>query len=173
MSGAKKVTIVLGGYVAAIAAAAAAAWLYNWHTSRLPYDTSGGMYAAGEAMTSVAVFLVVALVPTVLALWYLRGNTQFWNVVGWGSLLFAGVSLLSVLIVMVYPAVTRSLVLAALNLLALSQLLGVPFWFASFVLFAFLAPDRRSRRLLQGAVAIELVIGVCAALHWFAPGSGF
>jgi hypothetical protein len=173
MSRAQKIRIVLGGYVAAVAAAAAAAWLYNWHTSRLPYDTSGGMYAAGEAMTSVAVFLVVALIPTLIGLWYLRGNTQFWNLVGWGSLLFAGVSLLSVLIVMAHPAVTRSLVLMLLNVLALAQLLGVPFWLVGFVLFAVLAPDRGSRRLILGAIAIELVIGLCAFLHWFVPGSRF
>ena len=45
------------------------------------------------------------------------------------------------------------------------------FVLAAFVLFAFLAPSRDSRRVRQAAFAVELVIAVCAAVHWFVPGS--
>src|SRR3989442_11904889 len=49
------------------------------------------------------------------------------------------------------------------------QLFGVPLWSVAFVLFAFLAPSREARRMLVTAVAIELVIGACALVHWFSP----
>jgi hypothetical protein len=168
-----KISIVISGYVAAVVAAIAAAWLYDWRTSKLPYDTSGGMYAGGEAMTSIAVFLVVALVPTLVSLWFLRGNARFWNLVGVGAMAFAAVSLASVFSVIVHPEITRNVLLTLLSLLALAQLLGAPFWFASMVLFWFLAPTRPARRMLRAAIVIEGVIGVVALVHWFVPASRF
>jgi hypothetical protein len=51
-----KTAIVIGGYVAAIAAGVLAAQLYDWEMARKPYDTSGGMYAGGEMLQSLAAF---------------------------------------------------------------------------------------------------------------------
>jgi hypothetical protein len=53
-----------------------------------------------------------------------------------------------------------------LGLLGLAQLLGVPLWSFAFAVFALLAPTRPIRRKLLLAVGIELVIAVCAAVHW-------
>ena len=96
MGRAARIAVVVAGYAAAIGAAAIAAWAYNWRVAAFPYDTSGGMYAGGEMMCSLAAFLCVALVPTLLALWFLRGNEKFWNVVAVASLAFAVVGLLAV-----------------------------------------------------------------------------
>src|SRR5258706_118204 len=145
MSRAMQVAVVLAGYGAAIAAAVVAAWMYNARVAALPYDTSGGMYAAGEAMYSLGAFLVVALVPTLLALWFLRGHEKFWNLVAVVSLVFAVAGLLAVLT----PLVTRStgrFALALIGLLALAQLLGMPLWSVAFAVFAFLAPTRAASR---------------------------
>jgi hypothetical protein len=148
-----------------------AAWLYDARVSALPYDTSGGMYAAGESLAALGVFLPAALVPTLLALWFLRGHHGFWRLVAGASLAFAIVGLIAVLAPLAHrgPFVSGWLVL--LELLGLAQLLGVPLWLGAFALFAFLAPSRDSRRLLQAAVAVELVIAVCAAVHWLVPAS--
>jgi hypothetical protein len=170
MSRPLQVAVVVAGYGAAIAAAVAAAWMYNARVAALPYDTSGGMYAAGEGMYSLGAFLVVALVPTLLALWFLRGHEKFWNRVAVASLAFAVAGLLAVLT----PLVTRStghVALALLGLLGLAQLLGMPLWSVAFALFAFLAPTREARHKLLFAVGIELVIGACALVHWFVPAS--
>ena len=167
-----QIGVVVAGYGAAMAAAAVAAAMYNARVSTLPYDTSGGMYAAGESMYSLAAFLVVALVPTLLALWFLRGHQKFWNGVALASIAFAAAGLLAVLT----PLVTRStasIALALVGLLALAQLLGMPFWSLTFALFAFLAPTREARRKLLVAIGIELVIGACASVHWFVPAPPF
>ena len=61
-----------------------------------------------------------------------------------------------------------ALLVAALppTLLALAQLLGVPLWTAAFALFAPLAPTSSARQLPVSAVGVELMIAVCAAIHW-------
>jgi hypothetical protein len=169
MSRLAKVAVVLAGYALAIAAGVVAAKIYDARVSALPYDTSGGMYAGGEMMSSLAAFLVVALVPTLLALWFLRNNHGFWNAVAILSLAFALVGLLAVLMPLVFRSADGHVSIMLLQLVGLSQLLGMPLWILSFALFAFLAPTLRARRKLLVAVGIEAVIGVCAAVHWLLP----
>ncbi len=168
-----RVGLVVGGYIAAIGAGALAGWLYDLRVSQLPYDTSGGMYAAGQTLQFLAVFLVVALAPTLYALWLLRRNTKFWNAVAIMSIAFAAVGLLGVLSTRAYAAAPKSVPLLLLSLLGLAQLLGVPLWSGAFALFAWLAPTRETRGKLMVAVGIELVIAVCAAVHWFVPNPPF
>jgi hypothetical protein len=160
-----KISLVLAGYALAVVAAFVAGWLYDVSVAGLPYDTSGGMYAGGQLMASLASFLVVALVPTLLGLWFLRAHERFWNAVAVSALVFAVIGLVAVL-------ARRTLGTAALpiELMGLAQLLGVPIWFGAFALFAVLAPTQRARRTLTLAVLCEAVIGVCAAVQWFAPG---
>jgi hypothetical protein len=163
-----KVGVVIAGYVAAIVAGVVAAWLYNVRMAAMPYDTSGGMYAGGEMLASLAAFLVVAMVPTLLALWFLRPHERFWNTVAVVSLVFAVAGLLAVLMPLVTHGTERG-ALMLVSLLGLSQLLGMPLWFVAFAVFAILAPTRVARRNLVAAVCIELVIGACALVHWFVP----
>lgn len=165
MSRLSQVGLVLAGYAAAVVAAVAAGAVYNARVAELPYDTSGGMYAGGEAITGLGAFLVVSLFPTLLALWFLRRNQRFWNAVAIASLAFAIAGLLAVLMPLVIHS--QSWGVALFGLLGLSQLLGMPLWFVAFGLFAFLAPTREARRKLIAAMGIELVIGVCALVHWF------
>jgi len=166
-----KFGIVTAGYGAAIVAGWLASWQYNARVAGLPYDTSGGMYAAGEAMYSTAAFLVVALVPTLLLLWFLRHHEGFWNTMSVASLAFAGVGLVAVFSPLLFPTTPRHIGSLVVELLRLAQLLGVPLWCMAFGLFAFMAPTRASRRVLVAATAIELVIGVCALVHWIVPAS--
>jgi hypothetical protein len=67
----------------------------------------------------------------------------------------------------------RFVVLVITLRVCLAQLLGMPRWTLAFVLFAFLAPTRPARRLLIAAIGLELVIGLCAAIHWFVPSPPF
>ena len=69
------------------------------------------------------------------------------------------------------PIQTAAIVAA--ELLAVVHLLGVPLWTAAFVLFALIAPTRPARRVLLAAVGVEVVVGVCAAIHWFVPRPPF
>lgn len=166
-----KVGLVCLGYLLALGAGGVASYLYNARVAALPYDTSGGMYAEGDSLSALSVFLVAALVPTLLALWFLRRNIILWQMIAYASLAFAIVGLVSVLLPLVMDVTPRNPAMMVFSLLGLAQLLGVPFWTVAFGLFALLAPARRPRRVLHLAIGLELVIGVCAALHWFLPSS--
>jgi hypothetical protein len=166
-----KIAVVIAGYAVAVVAAVVAAWLYDVRVAGLPYDTSGGMYAGGQLLQSLAAFFLVALVPTLVGLWFLRGHERFWNAVAMSSLAFAVIGLVAALATLASGGSPRNLPLVLLELLGLAQLLGVPIWFAAFALFTVFAPTRRSRNTLALAVLVEMVIGVCAFFHWFAPGS--
>ncbi|PYM08414.1 MAG: hypothetical protein DMD82_02570 [Candidatus Rokuibacteriota bacterium] len=164
-----KAALVCAGYVLALIAGGVASHMYNARVSALPFDTSGGMYAAGELLSALGAFLVVALVPTALGLWFLRRNGTLWRWIGFTALGFASAGLVAVLLPLMIHTPPRDPVLMAFSLLGLAQLLGVPLWTLALVLFALIAPTRPARRLLGAAIGIELVIGACAAVHWFAP----
>jgi hypothetical protein len=110
-------------------------------------------------------------VPTLLGLWFVRGNAKLWNAVAVASLGFAVAGLLAVLAPLVVHGAPRSAPHMLVDLLGLSQLLGAPLWLAAFGMFALLAPSRPARRPLAVAVAVELAIGACAFVHWFVPSS--
>ena len=164
-----RIGLVCAGYGLAIVAGVVAGYAYNARMSAMPYDTSGGMYAAGEFMTALGAFLVVALVPTLLVLWFQRRNGTLWLSIAWASLGFAGLGLLAVLMPLVFRGTPGHPVVEVFGLLGIVQLLGMPLWTVAFVVFALIAPTRPARRLLAAAIGIELVIGVCAAVHWFLP----
>ena len=71
MSRRAKIAVVIGGYLLALIAGTVAGALYDAHMAKMPYDTSGGMYAGGQLLTELAAFLVVAIVPTLLWLWFI------------------------------------------------------------------------------------------------------
>ena len=142
MSVRAQVAVVVVGYGIAVAAGVLAGRVYDASVSALPYDTSGGMYAGGEAITSLGTFLIVSLVPTLLALWFLRHNEKLWNAIAVASIAFAAAGLAAVLMPLVTRPAGASVGLALLALLGLVQLLGVPLWSLAFAGFAFLAPTR-------------------------------
>jgi len=164
-----RIGTVIAGYALAIVAAFAAGWLYDLRVSQLPYDTSGGMYAGGEMITALGVFLVAAVVPTLLGLWFVRRNETFWRATGVAAIVFGATGLLAVLGSRLADVPGRGALATFVELFALAQLLGVPIWTVSFALFARMAPSRPTRRLMLIAVALELAVGVCAAIHWFVP----
>lgn len=56
--------IVLGGYALAILIPAGIVWLHVRLTSGPEYDASSGMYAFGDALLFVALFGMLAIIPT-------------------------------------------------------------------------------------------------------------
>jgi hypothetical protein len=168
-----KTGLVLAGYAAAVVAAVVAAWRYDVRVSTLPYDTSGGMYAGGQMVTALGVFLVVALVPTLYLVWSLRRRERFWKVAGILCLAFAVIGLVAVLLPLASHGRMDNVAFMLLGLVGLAQLLGVPLWAITFALFALLAPTRGTRRQILAALGIEVVIGVCAIVHWCTPSPPF
>jgi hypothetical protein len=98
------------------------------------------------------------------------GNHRFWRGVAALSIGFAGMGLVAVLAPLwLRDASGHPSIL--LDLLWAAQMLGVPLWILAFALFAAIAATRSARRLLFGAIGIEIATGVCVAIHWFVPSA--
>src|SRR5689334_3038774 len=80
MKSSLKITVIAGGYVAALLAASAAVAIRMATTSGPEAQAAGGMYAFGDSIVFVAVFGLLALVPTGGALYFLRPYRRFWVV---------------------------------------------------------------------------------------------
>src|SRR5262245_20398477 len=157
-----KLAVVLAGYVLAFVTSSVLVAIDDRQFSPADNQAMGGMIAGGEMMYGIAVFLLVALVPTALALWFLRRHRKSWSLVTNACLGFAVAGLVAVLaMVATRGAAARVPVLALIGLFSLAQMLGSPLWIATFGLFALLAPACDLRMRMIVAAAIEVVIAGC------------
>ena len=76
MSGLMKLGLVIGGYVAACIAASGIVYIYGLFTQDPAAQASSGMYAFGDLLLFIAVFGILALFPTGLALYFLFRKLQ-------------------------------------------------------------------------------------------------
>lgn len=156
--------IVVAGYVVSILLAAGVVSLYISQIDPADYDASSGMYAFGEMLVFLAVFGTVSIVPTGLAMVFLKQRRGFWIALCVVALAVAGTSL----------GVVASTVLAPLStslwtMLAFPRIFLSPFLAAAFGLAALVAPEARFRWWLLAAAGIECASSVYGFFHWFAP----
>lgn len=151
--------IVLGGYAAALLGASAIS--YIWPRDTGP-DSNGGMAAFGDFLLFCGLFGVMALVPTVLAFYYLRRSEWFWNTFSVASLAFAATG--PVAAAMMGRTQQAPWAVLLVGLFGLLRLLGAPLLGFCFLIAAFLASFKRARQALLAAALIE---GVVAAYVFF------
>jgi hypothetical protein len=121
-------------------------------------------------MLGCGVFLLIALAPTALALWFLRAHRPTWAALSIAALAFSILGLAAVSSFVTERGTTgRETFLLLAGLFGIVQMLGSPLWAASFALFAWLAPERTLRRRLVLATALEVVIGGLGFLHFLGP----
>ena len=164
-----KFGVVLAGYAVAVLVAGVAVEVRVAHTSGPDAQASAGMYAFGDGLLFVAVFSVVALLPTGLALFFLRPYRWFWTALSITGLAIAvtGVLAVSVCILASYWAL-RGLPLELCEALALLRTLTAPLLAGAFVLSGAIAPNRTSRWTLLSTAGIEGAVATYAVLQWFA-----
>jgi hypothetical protein len=127
------------------------------------------MYAAGDAMLFVAVFGIVALFPTGLALYFLRPFKKFWTVLSITSLAVAATGLVAAfLIILTSNQSSRESALVIWAAFGVLRMLAAPLMAPAFLIAAFIAPTRFSRSSLAGAAGIEVMTSSYAFFHWFA-----
>ncbi len=161
---------VLAGYVAAVLAASAVVAVRIADTSGPDRQASGGMYAFGDGLLFVAVFSAVALVPTGLALYFLRPYRRFWMALSITALTIAFTTILaaSVYVMTAHLALPRESPLEMLAAFAGLRMLVSPPLAAALVVAGVIAPSRTSRRALLAAAGIEGAVAVYAVLEWYA-----
>jgi len=161
---------VLGGYAAAVLAASTAVAVRVANTSGPDAQASAGMYAFGDGLLFIAVFSVVAIFPTGLALYFLRPYRWFWVMLSIAALAIAGTAIVatSVCVVTASLDLSRESPLMIWAALAVLRMLLSPPLAAGFVVAGVIAPSRASRWSLVAAAGIEGVVAAYAVLHWFA-----
>src|SRR5450432_2905946 len=90
---AAKFGIVAGGYIAAALLAFCVVYLYIDLTAGPDRDEYGGMYAFGDSLLFIAVFGVVAIIPTGLAFVFLQQSRKFWVACCFAAVAVASTSL--------------------------------------------------------------------------------
>jgi hypothetical protein len=164
-----KIGIVAGGYIAAFAAASVAVAIHVAATDGPAAQASSGMYAAGDAMLFVAVFGVLALAPTAVALWFLRPHRRFWSAISALGLALAFTSLGAMVLFAVGRNADPASALAAWGALSVLRILVAPLFAAAFLVCTLFSPDRGPRRAFLAAALAEFVVSAYAGCVWFLP----
>jgi hypothetical protein len=157
-----RLTVVLGGYAVALGVAIAVVVL---RTLTVP-QASSGMYAFGETILFAGVFGLLAVVPTSLALYFLRGYQPLWVAASRSSIALGVLAIAAGGVVLWVsrsgnPAPAVALAhFAALILLFMAPLLAV-----TFALAALIAPAARFRAQLALAAAMETAVAL-PFLYW-------
>ena len=152
-----KIGVVLGGYAGAVLVTWGLFYVYVLMRKDAG-SGSGGMQAFGDLLLFVGVFCFLALIPTALALYFLRPFKKFWSAFSIASLAVAATGpVFAVLIGRVHQSHSAAVVIGFFGLL---KVLGSPLLSLGFVICAVIAPRGHSRWRLAGAAAIEFT--VCA-----------
>ncbi len=166
MKSSLKVTVVAGGYVAAFLAASAAVAIRMATTSGPEAQAAGGMYAFGDSIVFVAVFGLLALLPTGAVLYFLRPYRRFWMVL---SLLCLAVALTGLTAAILYVAGRHAAPspLATWASYSVLRILVAPLLAPTFLVCALITPHRSPRLTFLAATAIETALTACVGAVWF------
>ena len=164
-----RIGLVAAGYVGAFLVAAGAVAIRVANTSGPDAQASSGMYAFGDSYLFIAIFGLLALVPTGAALYFLRPYRAVWIVLSavGGCVAITGVAA-AALFVVGRDAVAPS-TLAAWAAFSVLRILLAPILGPTFLVVALFTPYRVPRYALLAATAMELAVVVFAGLVWFVP----
>jgi hypothetical protein len=162
MSRLYKLLVILAGYAAALLVSFAA--FYVWRKINPSPDASGGMQAFGDSLGFLGLFGLLALIPTALALFFLRPFEKFWTAFSIACLALAATGPVAALMMSRTPSSSSA---ALIGLFGLLKVLGAPLFGLAFLLCTAIAPTRRSRWVLLTATMIEFAVGGYAFFFLF------
>ena len=141
----QKVAWVLGGYLACFLLAYGATAAYVACTAGPDRQASAGMYAFGDGMLFFGIFGVSSLVPTAMALFFLRPYRPFWTFLSGASLAFAALGVGSIVLFYAGKGAPRTpLGMAAAY--AVLVILASPLLALAFAVCAVFSPHRSPPR---------------------------
>ena len=158
MNKSAKIGIVIVGYILACAAAYIATYIWELTTRGTDAQASQGMFAFGQTVLFLVVFGGLALIPTVLAFYFLRSSEKFWN----GFALLCLVFSITWIIIVIANALINANILhiaessaAVVSLFGVLGAFGAPIFIVGFLVLAVIAPSRRPRILLLVSAGLE------------------
>ena len=118
------------------------------------------MFAFGQSMLFLLVFGGLALIPTVLAFYFLRSSVKFWH--GFAVLCLA-FSIIGLIIVLANALMNANVLHIAessatvISLLGVLGAFGAPILIIGFLVLAVIAPSRRPRLLLLASAGLDIL----------------
>jgi len=161
-----KVGVVVLGYVAAIGIAWMATAIHQVST-RADAQGADGMYAAGDMFLFLAVFGVVAIVPTVFALYWLRSNRRFWAGLAALGVMVAATGIAAGFLFALGRHAVAPAPLALWASFSVLRILAAPIFTLGLLVSGFLSPYRLPRISLFAAAGIEGAVSAYGMLTWF------
>lgn len=158
--------MVVGGYLVAFALASVAVAI---RIASSGPDAQGGMHAFGDLVLFVAVFGTVGLVPTGLALVFLRPYRAFWLALAALGAVVAATGIAAVTLYTIGRTEVAPTILGSLAAISVLRILGTPLLAAALLLAAVASPQRGPRWTLLAACGIEIVMCVYVGIVWFGP----
>ena len=162
-----KIGVVLAGYVLALLVACVTVYIRVLLTQGDMAQASAGMCAFGDVLCFAAVFGMLSLVPTGLALCFLRSFKSLWTALSVAALALALLG--PVAATMLQPYQADSMIAAHVWL---GQVLGAPLLALGFLVGAVLGPTPRARWMMFAAALIEGLVSAYVFLclfvlqHW-------
>jgi hypothetical protein len=162
-----KVALIAGGYVLCFLMAAAFVAIHIASAGESP-GQAGGMNAFGDTVLFIGVFGVSAVVPTGLALLFLRPYRPFWNMFAAAGITLAGTGAAAATIFAVggNAAVSRFGTWGQVSVL---RILVSPLLALTFVACAILSPHQGPRRGFFTAGAVEAAVSIYGWAVWIVP----
>jgi hypothetical protein len=163
-----KIALVLAGYLGAFLAAGLTFAFCQARAQENPAVYNSGMAAGGDGILVLAVFGAISLIPTALALYFLRSHEKFWSVFSIFSLALAATGPLAevVNILMEKSQLSQQPLWAALGFLSLLRVGATILLAVAFLVFAILAPQKPARRRLLMAAGIEAAVFLFVVVHF-------
>ena len=164
-----KAGAVLAGYCLAIFVAAGVVVVHYTLTDGPEAEAESGMRAAGDVFLFIAIFGAMAVVPTVMALRFLRGSGWFWRALAGLALVVACAGIAACVVFgleRLRPFGAPDDALASWAGLAVIPMLLSPFVAGGFGLAWLMAPPSGARRLLLLATIVEGCVVLDAIAAW-------
>jgi len=159
---------VLLGYVAAVVLGVIAVSVRIALTLGPESTASSGMYAFGDAILFLLVFGTISLLPTGLAMMYLRAWPPFWPALAICCAAMASTAISALILLIATRSLDTSTTLGMLGSVSVLRVFPAPFFALSYALAAAFSPHRASRWVLAGSAIAEIALCIGAGLTWFA-----
>jgi hypothetical protein len=158
-----KLGLVLLGYVLAFVAAYIISWLRERALQEMdPAQFSGGMQAFGDMLFFLGLFGALSLIPTAMALWFLRPFLKFWNFLSIAALYMASTAPVAVILFLLTHSPMLPDWVKIISFISLMKIMATPFFAFGFLITAFISPPQPRRWALFTAAAIEGAVGISA-----------
>jgi len=163
-----KIALVLAGYLGAFLAAGLTFAFCQARAQENPAVYNSGMAAGGDGILVLAVFGAVSLIPTALALFFLRSHAKFWSVFSILSLALAATAPLAEVLntLLAKSPLYQQPLWAVLGFISLLRIGATILFTVAFLVFAILAPHKPARGRFLIAAAIEAAVFLYAAVHF-------